>query len=147
MSSFKESFFESFSSALYYVLKNRGLQQRYIADSLNVSESQVSKWINGINTPNARTRKKISDLLSVNFSLHNSGKWQIIELAQNKHLEQLDKAVNEMADQYAVELASQANTDADLDLLVSYALKESEALQASLKALKQVLEKRLNKRT
>lgn len=47
------------------ILRERGLKQRWLSKQLGVDETQLSRWINGINKPNYEIIKKICKILDI----------------------------------------------------------------------------------
>ena len=43
-----------------YIIKNKGLRQKDIAENLNVSKAQVSKWKSGEHIPHERREELLS---------------------------------------------------------------------------------------
>lgn len=49
--------------ALKEIRQKRGLTQVQVADAVEVDQSTVAKWENGINTPLRKYRRKLCELL------------------------------------------------------------------------------------
>ena len=66
---------ETFGKLLMILRKKNGLSQKYLAESLSVSISAVSKWENGKNLPDMTMIISIADILQVSCDeLHNPEK-------------------------------------------------------------------------
>ena len=66
---------ETFGKLLMILRKKNGLSQKYLAESLSVSISAVSKWENGKNLPDMTMISSIADILQVSCDeLHNPEK-------------------------------------------------------------------------
>ena len=66
---------ETFGKLLMILRKKNGLSQKYLAESLSVSISAVSKWENGKNLPDMMMLSSIADILQVSCDeLHNPEK-------------------------------------------------------------------------
>jgi len=46
-------------------LKDKGIKQRWLAIKLGVDETQLSRWLNGVNKPNYKIMEKIYDILGI----------------------------------------------------------------------------------
>ncbi|AUS95410.1 hypothetical protein CDQ84_19100 [Clostridium thermosuccinogenes] len=56
---------ENVKRNLGYYLSLRGISQKELADKLNVSQSAVTNWIKGKNSPDIETVAEICDILSI----------------------------------------------------------------------------------
>lgn len=151
MSNIKVNKFTSFGDALSYSLRVKGLSNKEFSKKLGINNSQISHWLTNRNKPYPNTIKKLSTILGVSIEEVNN-EWIVSQQIKpstatgSGEEQELERAIQGKFAQYEAQLASGATSDADLDLIVSYALKETEALAESLKRLHNALVARLNKK-
>lgn len=47
------------------LIDSKGIKQKWIADSLGVTETTVSRWVNGDSAPSRTMRKNLAALLEI----------------------------------------------------------------------------------
>lgn len=59
----KMAMVKKFETNLKDILKNMGIKQNWIANKLNRTESEVSRWVNGVREPNDNIKEQIAEVL------------------------------------------------------------------------------------
>lgn len=59
----KMAMVKKFETNLKDILKNMGIKQNWIANKLNRTESEVSRWVNGVREPNDDIKEQIAEVL------------------------------------------------------------------------------------
>jgi transcriptional regulator with XRE-family HTH domain len=54
---------KKFNTNLKDILKNMGIKQNWLANKLNRTESEVSRWVNGVREPNNDIKEQIAEVL------------------------------------------------------------------------------------
>lgn len=60
---FKMAMVKKFKTNLKDILKNMGIKQNWLANKLNRTESEVSRWVNGAREPNDDIKEQIAEVL------------------------------------------------------------------------------------
>lgn len=84
--------YNSYGDALYNVLKNKDLDQRWLAKKIQKPhqkieslESQISRWVNKGTSVKESYRDLINKTLNVSINQENDGLWYIRTISSNKN--------------------------------------------------------------
>ncbi len=71
--------FESFGDSLKYLLKNRGLKQKFLVEKAKKGADEISRYVNDKVLPHPDTQNLLGDILGVSFEQDTNGKWSYSE--------------------------------------------------------------------
>lgn len=60
---FKMAMVKKFKTNLKDILKNMGIKQNWLANKLNRTESEISRWVNGVREPSDDIKEQIAEVL------------------------------------------------------------------------------------
>ena len=129
--------FDTFGSALGYLLENRGISQAWLSKKSGQRPDDINRIIQGrVKNPTDETRSKLTDPLNIDISQNYEGEWV---LEEGGDLQKTDpNKVEELLSEYESRKADRGVSQTERDLLIGFLEEQAESLAKGLRLLRQL---------